>query len=158
MPSCDDGFLANTGDRFRLASLYVDALLSAGRRKIAPSYLEELLKMPNSLYAFYDEILGRIQEDRLRKDAFTALRWIMFAAESFWLEDLVEACVVLPRPGQLIDEEARSYLHCLGLVEPLSGLIHIQPPLPENEGDQRSSRKHHVTLAHSFTFTGWASR
>jgi hypothetical protein len=104
--------------------------------------------MPDGLYAFYDEILGRIQDARVRKDAFTTLRWVMFAARSFWLEDLVEACAVLPRAGQLFDKEARSHLHCLDLIEPLSGLIHVQPPLSEDEKDEPGFRTHNVTLAH----------
>ena len=72
----------------------------------------------------------------------------MFAARPFWLEDLVEACATLLRNGYLFNGDARP--QSLDLIEPLSGLIHIQPPISEAEyeQDEPRHRAHTVNLAH----------
>lgn len=132
-----------------MAGLYVDALIGAGRRTITSSHLEQLLgTLPEKLYDFYGEILGRIKDGYVKQEAFKALSWVMFAARPLWLEELVEACATLPEAGVLFNEEVRP--HSIDLVEPLAGLVHVEPSISETEYDEGEPklRTYAVTLAH----------
>ncbi|KAI4944198.1 hypothetical protein J4E91_008751 [Alternaria rosae] len=134
---------------FRLASLYVDELVKSRRRSFMPSELEHLLNgLPTNLYPFYDQILDQVPPGRMQEVVFKALRWIMFAARSFWVENLVEACAIYPPSGELFDVETRQYLPCLDAIEYLSGLVRIQPILSEDEEMVIKPRTHIITLAH----------
>lgn len=88
-----------------------------------------------------------MEDNDFRRDCFNILRWILFSARPFWLEDITEACAILPRAGVLCDEEMRSNSHRIDLIEPLSGVIHVEQPLLEGDTDPRH-RHHIVTLAH----------
>jgi hypothetical protein len=114
-----------------------------------PSELESLLnRLPTRLYPFYERILNQVPNGRMQGIVFRALRWIMFAARSFWVEDLVEACAIFPPSGELFEVETRQHLQCLDLIEYLGGLVRIQPFLSEDEGMILEPRTHMITLAH----------
>jgi hypothetical protein len=105
-----------------------------------------LEKLPNELYTFYDEILRRVKDAQVRNDSFKALRWIMHAARDLWLEEIPEACGTMPSPHRLFDVENSTFP--LDFVESLSGLIHIEPALADDEDEKPAFRRHKVTVAH----------
>ena len=77
-----------------------------------------------------------------------ALQWIMFSERSLLVEDLIEACAIVPPLREQFDSEQQKILESLDLIDCLRGLVRIQPPLSEDEDMTLELRTHVVTMAH----------
>lgn len=114
------------------------------RRKIPASQLKAILAdLPDALYPFYDRIFWQIQTPSVRQHSFNSLRWICFSARPLTLRELGAACAISLPNGYDFDND----LDAVDLVKPLSGLIHINPPLPEDRNNVRAEA-HSITIAH----------
>jgi len=60
----------------------------------------------------------------------------------------MEACAIIPPSREPFDSEQQKILECLDLIDCLSGLVRIEPPLSEDEETSLQLRTHFVTMAH----------
>nr|OQO32697.1 hypothetical protein B0A51_00075 [Rachicladosporium sp. CCFEE 5018] len=125
--SLADKIVHKSGFSFRLASMYMDALLDSDLSVLKEAQVTLILDdLPGDLFVYYDRILARIQRREVRDDIMSALRLLLFAAEPLTVEQLVASCATirfqgrdrpLYNPGLAL--EATDLVRLLnGLVEP----------------------------------------
>ncbi|OQN96533.1 hypothetical protein B0A48_17107 [Cryoendolithus antarcticus] len=125
--SLADKIVHKSGFSFRLASMYMDALLDSDLSVLKEAQVTLILDdLPGDLFVYYDRILARIQTREVRDDIMSALRLLLFAAEPLTVEQLVASCATirfqgrdrpLYNPGLAL--EATDLVRLLnGLVEP----------------------------------------
>lgn len=114
------------------------------RRKISAAQLKAILAdLPDALYPFYDRIIRQIRMPSVRQHSFNSLRWICYSARPLTLRELAAACAISLPNGYDFEDD----LDAVDLVKPLSGLVHINPPLPEGRNNVRAEA-HSITIAH----------
>nr|OQO32385.1 hypothetical protein B0A51_00445 [Rachicladosporium sp. CCFEE 5018] len=125
--SLADKIVHKSGFSFRLASMYMDALLDSDLSVLKEAQANLILDdLPGDLFVYYDRILARIQRREVRDDIMSALRLLLFAAEPLTVEQLVASCATIRfhgrdrplfNPGLAL--EATDLVRLLnGLVEP----------------------------------------
>ena len=110
--------------RFQLASLQIEELQDKNQRTLRLVDVETTLKrLPRGLEESYKLILQRIQvQDQLLQECLVALKWLTFSKRPLCIEELVDACVLVPS-GKW-DSERR--LDPMDLINNLVGLVTVR--------------------------------
>ncbi|KAK4441973.1 hypothetical protein QBC34DRAFT_314070, partial [Podospora aff. communis PSN243] len=139
----EDKLVRNAGGMFRWTALQIQELKS--RRILRPVDIQGILStLPRGLDTTYERILKSV-DPSLIEEATTALQWLATASRPLFVEELVEACMLVPRDDVVLEEDRRLTVH--DIPEILPGLIVVDPPLQQRGGC--FERLHHrISLAH----------
>ncbi|OQO00738.1 hypothetical protein B0A48_13229 [Cryoendolithus antarcticus] len=127
--SLSDKIIHKSGSSFRLASMYMDALVDSDLEFLEEAQANLILDdLPSDLFAYYDRILARIQRPEVKEPILSALRLLLFAAEPLTVEQLVASCASM-RLFEL-NRHPVFQLKATDLVRLLNGLV--EPPYSDD--------------------------
>ncbi|RYN79266.1 hypothetical protein AA0120_g10790 [Alternaria tenuissima] len=105
--------------------------------------LRILSSLPKDLNATYEKILSRI-DPMYRREALTALEWLVFARRPLFLEEVAEASIIDRSSKKIIDPNRQ--LDPSDIADMLVGLVIVEPEVKETTAFLPNT--HMMSLAH----------